>query len=118
MYNNNLLWSDIPVNMITDFLRGINTPESLKAYDPINLIRFITAQLPNKELLKWRVALMSKRNTHKQVPFQIGGIPVNIGCFIRTQDDNNSDENIYYLKKSHIISPNDEFIDLTPKEYS
>lgn len=116
--NDNLLWSDIPVNTITDFLRGINTPESLKAYDPLNLIRFITAQLPNKELLNWRVALMSKRNTLKHVPFQIGGIPVKIGCFIRTQDDNNSDDTIYYLKKSHIISPNDEFIDLTPKEYS
>ncbi|MFC1901361.1 Z1 domain-containing protein [Chloroflexota bacterium] len=116
--NGNLLWSDIPVNMIIDFLRGINTPETLKAYDPINLIRFITAQLPNGELLKWRVALMSKRNTLKQVPFHIGKIPINIGCFIRTQDDNSSDEDTYYLKKSHIISPNDEFIDLTQQEYS
>lgn len=115
--NNNFLWSDIPANNIIDFLSGIRTPENLKAYDPHNLIRFITAQLPNGELSNWRVALMSKRNATQAISFHIGDIPVNIGHFIRTQDENSSDTDIYYLKKSHIISPKDEFIDLTKQEY-
>lgn len=96
----------------------MRTPENLKAYDPQNLIRFINAQLPNNELTSWRIALMSKRNSSVTSVFQINGNSGDIGCFIRREDENNSDSNIYYLRKSHIISPKDEFIDLTSEEYA
>jgi hypothetical protein len=36
---------------------------------------------------------------------------------MRRQDDDKSNERIYFLKKSHIISPNDEFIDLKKEDY-
>lgn len=112
----NFLWYDIPATQVMEFLNGIRTPENLKAYNPQNLIRFITAQLPNGELTHWRVALMSKNNSRIDIPLQIRGELVNIGCWRRTQDPNNSNDDIYYLKKSHILSPDDEFIDLTPQE--
>lgn len=116
---NSLLWSDVSVNRITDFLQGLVTPENLKAYDPSNLVRFINAQIPNGELTHWRVALMSKHNaTRPPEILRIGTKSVNIGCFIRTQDDNNSGPDIYYLKKSHIISPRHEFIDLSEEAYT
>ena len=35
-----------------------------------------------------------------------------------TEDDKNSSEQLYYLRKSHIISPSDEFIDFTDSEKS
>lgn len=116
--NNNFVWYDRPANEIIDYLNGIRTPENLKAYDPQNLIRFINAQLPNGELTSWRVALMSKRNSSFTSVFQINNNPTDIGCFMRREDENNSDSNIYYLRKSHIISPKDEFIDLTSEEYT
>src|SRR5208283_1866113 len=89
-----------------------------KAYEPQNLIRFINNQLPNGELTKWRVILMSKPKANFSSKFEIAGNPIEIGQWERTQDDNNSDDKIYYLRKSHIISPEDEFLDLSPKEYA
>jgi len=115
--NNNFLWYNIAANQVIDFLNNVRTLENLKAYDPQNLIRFINMQLPNDELTSWRVALMNKRNTSCITEFQVNNVQVQIGCFLRRQDENNSDENVYYLRKSHIISPKDEFIDLTETEY-
>jgi len=115
--NNNYLWQNITADCIIDFLNHIRTPENLKAYDPQNLIRFINMQLPNYELTSWSIALMSKRNASSTTEFKVGRENVQIGYFLRRQDDNNSDENIYYLRKSHIISPKDEFIDLTEADY-
>ena len=116
--HNNFLWYGITADRIIDFLNNIRTLENLKAYDPQNLIRFINMQLPNDELTSWSVALMSKRNASNNSVFQIGDEQVQIGCFLRRQDANNSDENVYYLRKSHIISPKDEFIDITTEEYN
>jgi len=112
----NFVWYDIPADKIIELLNGIYTPENLKAYVPRNLIKFITAQLPNGELTSWRVALMSKQNASRTVSFCIRDISVNIGCWVRTQDEYSSNTAIYYLRKSHIISPDHECIDLTDSE--
>lgn len=111
------MWKDVAANQVKDYLKNIQLLENLKAYEPHNLIRFIDLQLPNGELTNWTVALMSKGNadTEGSVSFSDGNKKV--GCWMRTQDDNNSSEEIYYLKKSHILSPKDEFIDLSPAEY-
>lgn len=116
--NHNYLWFNIPAKEIFSFLNGVRTPANLKAYEPQNLIRFINAQLSNEELTDWRVALMSKNNASRTCFVQVGNKSMEIGCFIRREDINNSDDNIYYLRKSHIISPKDEFIDLTLDEYN
>ena len=111
------LWYDIPADEIISFFGGIQSIENLKSYEPQNLIRFINKQLPNNELIQWRVALTSKNKAFSFTDFQISGKTCKIGQWKRTQDPNNSDNSVYYLKKSHIISPKDEFIDLTPEEY-
>jgi len=115
--NNNFVWKNISANQVKEYLKNIQLLENLKAYEPHNLIRFIDLQLPNGELTNWTVALMSKGNadTESSVSFSDGNKKV--GCWMRTQDDNNSSEEIYYLKKSHILSPKDEFIDLSTAEY-
>ena len=115
--NNNLVWYDRPANEIIDFLGQFQTLENLKAYDPHNLIRFINNQLPNGELTQWSVALMSKRNATNFFEFTIDGFAEKIGAFIRKEDENESSNEIYFLRKSHIISPRDEFIDLSENEY-
>ncbi len=111
------LWYDISAQDIISFLGGIQSIENLKSYEPQTLIRFIKKQLPNKELIQWRVALMSKDKALHTTDFQISGKTLKIGQWKRKQDKNNSDDSVYYIRKSHIISPEDEFIDLTPQEY-
>ena len=108
----NYLWRDIAPDKITNFLGNISSLDNFKAYDPRNLIRFIDKQLPNAELTRWRIVLMNKQESPFSKTFLIGGTDASIGSWIRRQDDNNSDDTVYYIRKSHIISPQDEFIDL------
>jgi hypothetical protein len=115
--NSNFMWRDISANQVKDYLKNIQLLENLKAYEPHNLIRFIDLQLPNGELTNWTVALMSKANADTNHPVSFIDGNKNVGCWLRTLDTNNSSDDIYYLKKSHILSPKDEFIDLSTAEY-
>ncbi|MCH8568735.1 MAG: Z1 domain-containing protein [Balneolales bacterium] len=117
MKKGNYLWYDISAELIIDFLSKIRTPENLKAYDPQNLIRFINLQLTNQELTNWSVALISSNNASVYHSMTIVAKEINIGCSLRRQDKKNSDQEIYYMRKSHIISPKDEFLDLSDDQY-
>jgi len=113
----NFIWKNITAIQVKDYLKNIQSFENLKAYVPQNLIRYIDLLLLNGELNSWTIALMSKESavTKPYVLFSDGSKEV--GCWERSMDRNNSDEDIYYLKKSHIISPDDEFIDLSYDQY-
>ena len=56
---------------------------------------------------------MSKERTAKRC--LISGL--DIGLMTRTKDAGKSEGELYYIRKSHIISPRDEFIDLSVPEY-
>jgi len=114
---NAFVWYDIPAEQVINFFDGIQSVENLKKAEPRKLIQFITAQLRNGELTAWRIALMSKPNVKNISHFEVSGNNVSIGQWKRTEDDKNSSEHLYYLRKSHIISPSDEFIDFTDEEY-
>lgn len=114
---NNFIWRNISAKQVKDYLKNIQLLENLKAYEPNNLIRFIDLQLPNQELTDWTVILMSKGNAQTNYPVSFSDGNKNIGCWLRTQDENNSSDEIYYLKKSHILSPKDEFLDLSKTDY-
>ncbi|TNE74903.1 endonuclease [bacterium] len=114
---NAFVWYDIPAEQVINFFEGMQSVENLKKAEPRKLIQFINAQLRNGELTDWRIALMSKPNS-KSSKFTISGAEVEIGQWVRKEDESLSDSSeIYYLRKSHIISPNDEFIDLSEDEY-
>jgi hypothetical protein len=113
----NFLWFDIPAQTIRQLLQRLRLSESLKAADPLNLLRFIDTQLRNGELLNWRVAVMSKSAATKRHTIGTNTCQLNVGCYLRNYDKNNSSNDIYYIRKSHIISPDDQFIDLTEDEY-
>ncbi len=113
----NYIWKNISAKRIKEYLKNFRLLENLKAYEPQNLIRFIDLQLPNGELTEWTIVLMSKNKSDTSYECIIDNEKISIGCFVRTQDKNNSNDDIYYLKKSHIISPKDEFIDLKADEY-
>jgi hypothetical protein len=112
----NYLWFDVAPSNIRQWLLRFRLSESLKAADPLNLVRFIDVQLANNELTTWRVAVMSKRATTKRTLIQKSETELNIGFYLRNYDERNSNDDVYYLRKSHIISPRDEHVDLTQTE--
>lgn len=114
---NAFVWYDIPAEQVINFFEGIQSLENLKKAEPKKLIQFISAQIRNGELTDWRIALMTKPNAKNNSNFELNGDEVSIGQWKRTEDDKNSNEQIYYLRKSHIISPSDEFIDFSDEEY-
>ncbi len=106
------LWNAVPLTAIKDFLRRFETYDSLKSAAPSNLLRFIELNDRYNELNNWAVGIISKERRPKT--YSVAGN--DIGLIRRTQDDK-SNEDIYYIRRSHIISPQDEFIDLSPAEY-
>ncbi len=112
----NYLWFDVNVENIKSLLQGFRLSENLKRADPTNLIRFINLQVANNELTQWRVAVMSKKKADLRYTIQKGEDELDIGLFNRRQDERNSSTDNYYIKRSHIISPGDEVIDLTDEE--
>lgn len=113
---NAFVWYDITAEQVINFFEGIQSVENLKKAEPRKIIQFITTQLRNGELTDWRVALMSKPNAKNNSHFVVSSNTVSIGQWKRTEDDKNSSEQLYYLRKSHIISPSDEFVDFTDAE--
>lgn len=112
---NAFVWYDIPAEQIINFFEGMQSVENLKKAEPRKIIQFINVQLRNGELTDWRIALMNKK-TPKQSKFFLGGKETDIGQWFRREDDNNSNEDLFYVRKSHIISRKDEFIDLNESE--
>ncbi len=114
--NNAYVWYDVPAEQIINFFEGIQSVENLKKAEPRKLIQFISAQLRNEELTDWRIALMSKTNA-KSSSFTSANKVLQIGQWIRKDDDDSrSSSELYLLRKSHIISPWDEFIDFSHEE--
>lgn len=114
--SSNYLWKDISFQNIKILLQKFRLSENLKAADPGNLLRFIEAQTANNELTSWRVAIISKKSTDKRTVIRKEEMNLDIGFILRNRDEKNSNDDIYYLIRSHIISPQHEFIDLTDEE--
>ena len=115
--SNNFLWRNINAEKIKPFLAKFKVPESLVRVDPANLLQFINVQIANGELTNWSIGLMSKSVTNER--YQIKGVNNNfdVGYWKRTNADERADSTTYFIRKNHIISPKDEFIDLSELEY-
>lgn len=113
----NFLWYDVPYQLVSSFLEGFRLSENIVRADPSRLRDFIEAQARHGDLTRWRVAVMSRSGADARTIVQREKEALEIGHYLRNYDERNSDSNIYYLRKSHIISPRDEFIDLTEAEY-
>ncbi len=113
---NCFLWRNVSPMEIIGFFDGFRGVENLKRADPGKLIQYISSQLNNNELTNWSVALMSKSGGKTEV-FSFNDGKKKIGQWIRKEDENNSSPSIYFVRKSHIISPKDEFVDLSEDEF-
>lgn len=108
----NLLWTDIPASDIVSFISSFVAPDNPIA-SPERLGEFIIEKQKDNELDTWHVALMSSRSKSKDYSLDNN----QIWLFDRTDAEENNSDEIYYIRKSHIISPSHEFIDLTEEEY-
>ena len=110
------LWRNVNPREIIGFFEEFKGVENLKRAEPGKLIQYIQSQLRNDELTNWSVALMSKSGG-KTTVFSFNEDKKYIGQWIRKEDENNSSRDIYFVRKSHIISPKDEFVDLTDDDF-
>jgi hypothetical protein len=105
------LWNGIPFDTVREFLSGFDVYDNLKSASPQNLLKFIDFKYRNNELQLWNIGIITKR---QGTPFLVNE-KINVNLIERTQDDKSSSD-LYYIRKSHIISPADEFIDLSQGE--
>jgi hypothetical protein len=108
---NFFLWNGIAFDIIRQFLAGFEVYDNLKSASPQNLLKFIDFKYRNNELQLWNVGIITKR---QGMSFSVNE-GINVNLIERTQDDKSNSE-LYYIRKSHIISPDDEFIDLSQNE--
>jgi len=111
---NSYIYRNVSLNLIKQFLHGFETYDSLKSASPSNLLRFLELNERYNELNTWSIGIISKERTNKRRNIN----NLDIGLIRRTEDDGKSNDDLYYIRKSHIISPGDEFIDLTDEEYN
>ena len=109
--SNYFLWKDKPFELIKEFLAGFQVFDNLKSASPSNLLKFIEYKYRNRELSSWNIGVITKKQGS---PIKIGGC-IDVNLIDRTQSSE-SNADLYYIRKSHIISPDDEFIDLSDEE--
>ena len=108
---NYLLWKNKPYDLIKVFLSGFQVYDNLKSASPGNLLRFIEIKYGHHELAEWNIGVVTKRKG-KQFPVTKN---ITVNLIERTQSKDSTSD-LYYIRKSHIISPDDEFIDLIEEE--
>jgi hypothetical protein len=106
------VWHGVPASrIINGFLDGLEIHPDARKADRRRLADYIKAQLTRNELTDWTVALISNSQTKNRKA--IGGQEV--GLTFRENDSTR--DNVYSLKKSHILNPADQYIDfLNPTE--
>jgi hypothetical protein len=82
--------------------------------DPRFVSEYIAKQMEQGELRRWTVCIVSAR-TSKSRPFSLDNRYPSMWTPVRT-DIGNADAHEYLLSKQHMISPTDEFRDLTSEE--
>lgn len=109
--NNYTLWRGVSTYNIKGFLSRFKVHPNLKNASPENILRFIEKKNLNGELREWNIGLITKRNG-KAFPINQN---ISVNLIDRTPSSESSND-LYYINKSHIISPDDEFIDLSDDE--
>lgn len=113
---NSYVWDNKPAEDVINFLSGYKTIDNLARASSGRVAQFIRRQLPNRELINWTIVLINKKNADNHADFVINGVKEKIGLTFRGQNNDRSNNDIYYLTKSHILSPRHEFYDLSEDE--
>jgi hypothetical protein len=115
---NNYLWQNVSPELIRPLFRKFKVPDTLVRVEPNNLLQFIDVQIANGELTNWSVGIMSKADTKERFQLEKNGDIIDIGYWLRSNADERTDATTFFIRKNHIISPRDEFIDLDAEQYN
>lgn len=106
-------WTGVPAADVMSLLSQLKGHPALPTSDPAYLAEYIGKKTAHGELVEWTVVLVdvvSKRNTR---PGRVGGIE--IGLALRSPDERSTSDT-YYIRNRHIITQDDEALDLTDQE--
>lgn len=112
------LWKNISVDSVKPFFQNFRVSDSLKKVEPTKLLGFIEMSNEYGELINWNIALRVKDNAEFKYELNSTNGIAQIGCIVRTNDPEKNDQNNFNIRKNHIISPTDEFFDLTKEEFT
>jgi hypothetical protein len=104
-----VIWKDVAPTQINKFLKGYTSHPMCRKAEPDLLIKYIEKLQDYGELNNWTVALISNSDA-KATPWTISGRQ--IGLIFR-DDKTPDDTSLYMLKKSNILNPPDERLDLS-----
>lgn len=108
---NYYLWKKVNIEIVKNFIRDFQVHENLKSAATANILRFIESKYEYGEFQEWNIGLITKNNGSS---FNFNN-EINVKLITRTPSPESYDD-LYYINKSHIISPDDEFIDLSDTE--
>lgn len=109
---NNYRWSDVKPHQIHEFLTGFKTHPFSRGADPELISKYIEKVNDFGELANWTVALISSGTAKTRLP--IGGHQTGLV----ERKDVQPDKDLYWLQKANILSPEDQYIDLTGPQIS
>jgi hypothetical protein len=115
--DNHILWKDVSADLVKPFFQNFKVSESLKKVDPANLLSFIDISNKSSELINWNIAIRFKNDAEFNYNLNSSNGISQIGCIVRTSDPEKNNNINLNIRKNHIISPKDEFFDLTENEY-
>jgi len=114
---NHFLWKNVSVDLVKPFFQNFKVSENLKKVEPAKLLDFIEISNRSGELTKWNIAIRFKKDAEFNYNLNSTHGITSIGCIVRTSDPEKDDKYNLNIRKNHIISPKDEFFDLTEDEF-
>ena len=115
--DNHFLWKNVSVDLVKPFFQNFKVSENLKKVEPAKLLDFIDISNRSGELTKWNIAIRFKKDAEFNHNLNSSNGVTQIGCIVRTSDPEKDDKYNLNIRKNHIISPKDEFFDLTEDEF-
>ncbi|MBD2465606.1 Z1 domain-containing protein [Oscillatoria sp. FACHB-1407] len=107
----NYLWREVSADKVIDFLSAYQSHHDCRPANTTLLVQYIKAQLPRKELVSWTVVLISNEQAKKdRNTYVIGGHEVGL---TERKDSSSESPHEYRMSKSHLLSPTDEWLDLS-----
>lgn len=107
-----VVWQNVSATQIVNFLEHYTSHPLCRQAESDLLIKYIQKLVDHGELTSWTVALLSN-SMPKATQAKIDGHKV--GLLYRA-DNTPDDSSLYMLKKSNILSPEDEQLDLSDEQ--
>lgn len=108
----NYIWSGVDGEAIVDFLANYRTHEKARKAQASILKKYIEARIADKELIEWTVVLISNQeNVEKGPSCKIANKTIGL---TKRQDLDEGSSDLYRIRR--LISPRDEWIDLSSEE--